>query len=138
MTSRSAPSFCPPGHFAAWPSEWYVLHQRYTDAGPARLQIPTLPAFAAWKTATWAGRGAPRDLWDLHALSRLGAIDEQAADLYRRLGPTNALPDSWVFDRLPPRDRWEADLGGQTRLTLTAPEAAREVEAAWAQLRPAH
>ncbi len=126
----------PPGHFSTWPFEWKDLHQRYSDPGPARLQIPTLPAFAAWKTATWAGRGAPRDLWDLHALSRLGAIDEQAADLYRCLGPTNALPDSWVFDRLPQSERWEADLAGQTRLTLTAGEAAREVEAAWARLRP--
>ncbi|WP_408633000.1 hypothetical protein [Mycobacterium ostraviense] len=38
--------------------------QRYSDAAAAELLVPTLPAFAASKTATWADRLAPRDLSD--------------------------------------------------------------------------
>lgn len=125
----------PDGHFAPWPTEWRDLDQRYSDPPAARLQVPTLAAFAAWKTATWAERGAPRDLWDLQALSRLGAVDDEAAELYRRLGPTNTLPETWVFERLPTREQWQTDLAGQTRLSLTAEDAAREVDRAWAKLR---
>lgn len=65
-----------------WPAEHRVLVQRYSDAPPAELVVPTLAAFATSKTATWADRRAPRDLWDLWALSVIGAIDDIAADLY--------------------------------------------------------
>jgi hypothetical protein len=51
-----------------WPTERRALQQRYHDAPAAELLVPTLPAFAASKTATWADRRAPRDLWDLWAL----------------------------------------------------------------------
>lgn len=75
-----------------WPTERRNLVQRYTDAPAAELLVPTLPAFAASKTATWADRLAPRDLWDLWALSGLGAIDADAEALFRRHGPTNKNP----------------------------------------------
>jgi predicted nucleotidyltransferase component of viral defense system len=55
-----------------WPTERRVLEQRYRDAPPAELIVPTLTAFAASKTATWADRRGPRDLWDLWASAELG------------------------------------------------------------------
>lgn len=61
-----------------WPTERRSLVQRYADAPAAELLVPTLPAFAASKTATWFDRHASRDLWDLWALDRIGAIDAEA------------------------------------------------------------
>lgn len=114
-----------------WPAERRGLVQRYSDAPPAELFVPTLPAFAASKTATWSDRAAPRDLWDLWALSRIGAIDAAAATLYRCYGPTTKNPGSYVF-REPPSDaQWRAQLAGQTRLTVSADEALETVREAW-------
>jgi hypothetical protein len=51
-----------------WPAERRALVQRYTDSPAAELLVPTLPAFAASKTATWADRlRAPRSLGPLGA-----------------------------------------------------------------------
>jgi predicted nucleotidyltransferase component of viral defense system len=116
-----------------WPTERRALVQRYTDAPAAELLVPTLPAFAASKTATWADRLAPRDLWDLWALSRLGAIDADAAALFRRFGPTNQLPGAYLFNRAPSDAEWQAQLAGQTRLTVSAAEALESVREAWRQ-----
>jgi hypothetical protein len=70
-----------------WPSERRTIVQRYADAPATVLLVPTLPAFAASKTSTWADRKGARDLWDLGALSELGAIDRKAAHLYPAMGP---------------------------------------------------
>ncbi|MFC3966071.1 nucleotidyl transferase AbiEii/AbiGii toxin family protein [Nocardia jiangsuensis] len=50
-----------------WPTELRPLEQRYSDAPLARLLVPTLPAFAAAKTATWHDRRAPRDVGSVGA-----------------------------------------------------------------------
>jgi len=121
-----------------WPSERRVLVQRYSDAPPAELVVPTLPAFAASKTTTWADRRAPRDLWDLWALSRIGAIDDSAAKLYRRFGPTNRPPGLHLFERPPSEAEWKSQLAGQTRLTTGASEALDEVRDAWAGVVKPH
>jgi predicted nucleotidyltransferase component of viral defense system len=121
-----------------WPTERRHLVQRYTDAPGAELLVPTLPAFAASKTATWADRLAPRDLWDLWALSRLGAIDADAAALYRRYGPTRKAPGLYLFSRAPSDAEWQSQLAGRIRLTVSAAEALKAVREAWRQaLRPA-
>ncbi|ABM14582.1 nucleotidyl transferase AbiEii/AbiGii toxin family protein [Mycolicibacterium vanbaalenii] len=121
-----------------WPTERRELFQRYADAPAARMLVPTLPAFAASKTATWVDRHAPRDLWDLWALNRLGAIDADAAALFRRYGPTNKAPTLRMFDRAPSDAEWQAQLAGQTRLSVSAAEALAEVREAWQQVgRPA-
>ncbi|WP_369815983.1 nucleotidyl transferase AbiEii/AbiGii toxin family protein [Mycobacterium sp. 852013-51886_SCH5428379] len=100
--------------------------------------MPTLPAFAASKTATWTDRHAARDLWDLWALSRVGAIDADAAAVFRRHGPTNKAPAQHMFDRAPTDAKWQAQLAGQTRLTVSAAEALAAVREAWRQaVRPA-
>jgi len=114
------------------------LVQRYTDPPAAELLVPTLPAFAASKTATWADRLAPRDLWELWALGVLGAIDADAAELYRRYGPTRRAPGRYLFNRAPSDAQWQAQLAGQTRLTVSATQALKVVREAWRQAtRPA-
>lgn len=95
--------------------------------------MPTLAAFAASKTATWFDRHAARDLWDLWALDRIGAIDAEAAALYRRLGPTNRPPALHDFTTAPTQADWQNQLGGQTRLTISPEEALTAVHNAWAQ-----
>lgn len=114
-----------------WPTERRDLVQRYADAPPAAFQVPTLPAFAAGKTATWSDRHAARDLWDLWAMSEISAIDRAAATLFRRYGPTNKDPGDYLF-RIPPSDAdWHAQLAGQTRLTVSAKDAIDSVRKAW-------
>ena len=117
--------------YPPWPTEVVELVQRYADAGPARLRVPTLPAFAAWKTAAWQGRSAARDLWDLWALAGIDAIDAVAARLYVGHGPTGRPPSGWLFDRVPGEVAWRAALGGQTRLSVRAEQAAAVVAEAW-------
>jgi hypothetical protein len=114
-----------------WPAERRLLEQRYSDAPTAELVVPTLPAFAASKTATWADRKAPRDLWDLWALSGIGAIDETALDLFQKFGPTNRPPGDHIFKSPPSDAAWQTQLAGQTRLTVTAAEALTIVRDAW-------
>lgn len=116
-----------------WPSERRGLEQRYRDAPAAELIVPTLPAFAASKTGTWADRRAPRDLWDLWALNRIGAIDAAALELYRRYGPTNQPPGSYIFEIPPSDSEWQSQLAGQTRLTVDATDALTAVREAWAR-----
>ena len=45
-----------PAGQSAWPTEHRPLHQRYSDAPPADLKVPVLPALAASKTAAWHDR----------------------------------------------------------------------------------
>lgn len=116
-----------------WPYEPRVIEQRYRDAPAAKLFVPTLPAFAASKTAAWVDRGAARDLWDLWALSKIGAIDGAAAQLYRRYGPTNRPPGRHVFETSPSDAEWHIQLAGQTRLDVSAGEALAVVRDAWAR-----
>jgi predicted nucleotidyltransferase component of viral defense system len=117
-----------------WPTERRSLEQRYRDAPPAELTVPTLPAFVASKTVTWADRHAPRDLWDLWALNRIGAIDVAALKLYRRYGPTNQPPGDYVFETPPSDAAWQSQLAGQTRLTVDAADALASVREAWARV----
>ncbi|WP_425271204.1 nucleotidyl transferase AbiEii/AbiGii toxin family protein [Mycobacterium gastri] len=117
----------------AWPTKRRSLVQRYADAPTAKLWVPTLPAFAASKTATWTDRHAPRDLWDLWALNGIGAIDAAAVELYRRFRPTNRPPAPNDFTRAPTEAEWQTQLAGQTRLTVSANEALATVRGAWAR-----
>ncbi len=120
-----------PTGVAPWPVELRELVQRYSDAPPARLRVPTAASFAAWKTIAWMDRAAARDLYDLWALAQIGAIDGRAADLFVRYGPTNRPPSERLFDHSPDEAGWRRDLAGQVRLGLTAAEAAEQVRLAW-------
>lgn len=117
--------------YPAWPVARRALEQRYSDAPPARLRVPTRAGFAAWKTVAWAERRAPRDLYDLWGLARIGAIDAEAGKLFVRLGPTNRLPAEHLFAGVLDEQRWRRDLSAQTRLTVEAREALSVVERAW-------
>lgn len=117
-----------------WPTERRPLEQRYRDVPAAELTVPTLPAFAASKTATWAERRAPRDLWDLWALTEIGAIDAAALKLYRRFGPTTQPPGYYLFETPPSDAEWQSQLAGQTRLTVNAADALAALREAWARV----
>jgi predicted nucleotidyltransferase component of viral defense system len=119
--------------YPAWPTSSVRLEQRYSDAPPAQLQVPTPAALVAAKTAAWQDRRAARDLWDLWALATRGHLTAEAADLYARTGPTNRRPEPALFTTAPDEDRWKRDLGGQVRLTVTARDALATVRDAWAR-----
>jgi hypothetical protein len=120
--------------YPQWPTQRVDLVQRYSDAPAAALRVPTATGFVAAKTAAWHDRAAARDLWDLWALAERGHLTAQAADLYARVGPTNRRPDPAAFSQAPTEERWQRDLGGQVRLTVTAAEALAVVRDGWARL----
>lgn len=120
-----------PTGYPPWPTRRQQLVQRYSDVPPAELSVLTRPAFAAAKTSAWLDRGAPRDLYDLWGLARLGALDGEAAALFARLGPTGRPPTPWMFERAPGAENWRVQLGGQTKIAVEAAEALRVVRDAW-------
>lgn len=120
--------------YPPWPTEVRPLIQRYRDAPPASLVVPTLAAFVASKTAAWHDRRAPRDLYDLCALASRAAVDGTAADLFARLGPTGRTPKAWMFDSAPSAADWATQLGGQTRVTVAPDQALAVVRDAWASV----
>lgn len=122
--------------YEPWPTEVRDLDQRYQDAQPATLLVPTVAAFAAWKTVAWHDRAAPRDLYDLWALAQRGHITAHAAELFATHGPIGKPPQPWMFTTAPTDQRWHDQLAAQTRLTITAEEALRAVALAWASVSP--
>ena len=72
--------------YEPWPTETREIEQRYRDAPPAILRVPTLLSFAGWKTASWMDRGAARDLYDLWALDKVGALNAESAGLFATHG----------------------------------------------------
>ena len=114
-----------------WPTEVRDIDQRYSDAPPARLQTLTGAGFAAAKLSAWMDRRAPRDLYDLWAMSERGLIDADALDVFTRCGPQVRPPASWVFTSAPEETAWRRALGHQTRLRVTAAEALASVQEAW-------
>ncbi len=117
--------------YPPWPTEIGALEQRYSDAPPAKLKVPTLSAFAAWKTATWCDRAAPRDLWDLWAIASTHGISAMAADLFRKHGPTGGYPQPWMFTTPHSAAQWNSQLAGQTILRVSAEDALAFVADAW-------
>jgi hypothetical protein len=49
-------------HYEKWPTQIREIEQRYRDAPPAVLQVPTLSAFAGWKMVAWLDRHTLRSL----------------------------------------------------------------------------
>ena len=121
------------GHhdLARWPTEIRAVDLRYSDAPRGvLLRVPTLPASAAMKTAAWVDRRAARDLYDLSGLARIGALDEDAATLFRRATGMRVSPH--MFDTLPPL-AWETQLAHQTRRLPPARQCLTEVRNAYAK-----
>jgi predicted nucleotidyltransferase component of viral defense system len=117
--------------YPRWPIVTRPIEQRYSDAPPATLTVLTRPAFVASKTAAWVDRAASRDLFDLWLLAASGAIDSDAAALFKKYGPTNRVPTSNLFSQSPDETSWRRELSGQTRLEITANEALSSVRDAW-------
>jgi len=116
--------------YPPWPTAVHDIYQRYSDIPPTRLRTPTRDSFAAWKTAAWFERRAPRDLYDLWALALAGALTRSAARLFAThigLG----LPQDHMFTTAPPPQQWHEQLSGQTRLTVGAEDALEVVREAW-------
>ncbi|MBY0443139.1 MAG: nucleotidyl transferase AbiEii/AbiGii toxin family protein [Mycobacteriaceae bacterium] len=118
--------------YQPWPTELRDIEQRYQDAPPATLIVPTIESFVGWKTTAWHMRGASRDLYDLWALAQAGAITAKAADLFAKHGTTGNRPSEFIFAKAPSQEQWQASLSGQTRLEVTAAEALAVVRNAWA------
>jgi hypothetical protein len=100
--------------YPPWPTAIHDIDQRYSDIARTRLRTPVRDSFAAWKTAAWFERHAPRDLYDLWALALAGALTRSAGQLFAThtgLGP----PQDHMFSRVPAERDWQEQLSGQTR-----------------------
>lgn len=117
-----------------WPTQVRDIEQRYSDAPPARLRTLTAAGFAAAKLSTWVERRAPRDLYDLWAMSERGLVDAAALDLFVSHDPLARPPAGWLFDTPLDEDVWRTALGHQTRLRVTASTALATVRDAWLAL----
>lgn len=124
--------------YPSWPLERRDLHQRYSDAAPARLLVPTVPALVAGKTMAWLDRHAARDLFDLWQLAETGAITAAAAELFARHGPTGRPPHARLLGEAPTEEAWLRDVGAQTRLRVTAATALQTVRQAWTRVAASH
>ena len=82
----------------------------------------TQASFVAAKTAAWMDRSSPRDLYDLWALSVQDSIDDEALEIYKRLGPTGSRPSGWVFKTYPSEDEWNEYLQPQGRAVTQLPQ----------------
>lgn len=122
-----------PTGYPRWPSEQMDLVQRYADAPPARLTVPTRSAFVAAKVSAWSDRGAPRDLYDLWALQAQGAFDAEAARLFETIGP-GGRPSAATFTNAPSTGDWERALAHQGRIEVDAESALLAVRSAWSSL----
>jgi predicted nucleotidyltransferase component of viral defense system len=114
-----------------WPTEILDLHQRYTDAPPARLRVLTAEAFVASKVSAWLDRRAARDLYDLAALAQHGHITPAAVHCLSRHGARSTPPSVRVLGGPPSEAAWHQALAHQTRLNLSADEAMNAFKKAW-------
>jgi predicted nucleotidyltransferase component of viral defense system len=110
-----------------WPTENRHLQSRYTDVPETTLTVPTLPAFVGMKLTAWIDRRTARDLYDLAALTRLGAMTTEAFDLAE--AALGYRPGASMIRQKPPGD-WEAQLINQIADPRTAESCLAEVLAA--------
>jgi len=108
--------------YAAWPYAIHSVDLRYSDLpASVNLEVPTLPSFAGMKTGAWMDRHYSRDLYDLAALAKSGALTSDAADLYYEV---QGIPIAPHFFRDAPVDDWHTQLAHQT-VDPGTPESAR-------------
>ncbi|MEX2322430.1 MAG: nucleotidyl transferase AbiEii/AbiGii toxin family protein [Acidimicrobiia bacterium] len=92
-----------------------LVRLRYSDLPDAvGLAVPTLPAFGAMKLAAWEERHAPRDLFDLDSLEKLGGLGDDAIAALRSLRGSAPVRAEYEPARCPSPDTWNAELGHQT------------------------
>lgn len=121
--------------YTPWPTHMAHIEQRYKGIDRTSLRTYTPLAFVCAKTSAWtdATRNAPRDLYDLWALSTQGWINAEAAQLYKSMGPTGSYPFPSLLPSRPPSPaEWQAGLAHQCRVQVEADEAYDVVKRAWA------
>ena len=111
-----------------------AIYQRYADAPPAELLVPTREAVVAMKLIAWVDRRTSRDLYDLMAMADRNMITREAFAVFTTHGQT-ASPLAVRYFRNPPDEaRWIEDLGHQCRLNVTAVRAIERVAGALADI----
>lgn len=121
-------------HYTDWPLQRSAISQRYSGIRDVELTTYTAQGFVGAKTAAWCDttRNAPRDLYDLWALTERGHITPEAAVVYRKHGPTGGFPQAWAFPkRAPSSDEWYDALGHQCIPDVTPDAAFESVVSAW-------
>jgi hypothetical protein len=121
-------------HCTDWPRQTSEVSQRYAGIPNVSLTTYSPEGFACAKTIAWCDttRNAPRDLYDLWAMADRGYITAEAALVYKRFGPTNGFPRTWVFPRRAPSGtEWHDALGNQCIPEVEPDEAYETVISAW-------
>lgn len=94
------------------PTENFQIEQRYSDVPRTSLRVPTFDGFVAMKALAWFDRSAPRDLFDLGALSMVGPVTSTARSVIREvLG--HELSVAMMKKSLP--GDWQSQLAHQTK-----------------------
>ena len=121
-------------NYAFWPSGKTAVSMRYAGMDDLELTTFTTDGFACAKFSAWCDttREAPRDLYDLWAMSRAGFITPHTARIYKKHGPASAYPREWMFpQRAPAYDDWYESLGHQCTPEVGPDEAYEAVVEAW-------
>lgn len=120
--------------YAQWPRQMSRVSMKYEGIDDVELTTLSPEGFACAKLSAWCDttRNAPRDLYDLWAMSREGLIGVAAVKVFREYGPTRGFPREWMFPAGPPSDdQWHASLAHQCIPAVSPGEAFEEVVAAW-------
>jgi hypothetical protein len=116
----------------AWEFIDTAVELRYKDLPHDQVfRCPTAPTFAAMKLAAWSDRRAPRDLFDLAGLARLGTLHDPSVNriFKAKMGIPIIMAD---FSRVPGRtaDAWNTELAAQVGLLPSAEECLTVVRTA--------
>jgi len=120
--------------YTQWPTQNSLIEPRYTDIPEIRMCTYTATAFVGAKTSAWTEttRNAPRDLYDLWALAQHGYITPDAAQEFKKYGPTGGYPEPWLFPTHPPTEEaWLDALRHQCIPQVSATQAYDTVIHAW-------
>lgn len=110
------------------PTALTEIHQRYSDVPSTELLAPTFDGFVAMKALAWFDRGAPRDLFDLDALSQVGEVTRNGRELVSELKGF-PLTKGMLNRRI--AGLWHEELAHQTKLDKTEDECLQRVLAWW-------
>ena len=104
------------------------IHQRYSDAPPTDLKVPTVEGFSAMKLVAWLDRGASRDLFDLEGLTYLRPVSSKIRTLVAELLGLK-LTRGMLNRKI--EGVWRDDLAHQTKLDKTEEECLARVLKWW-------
>lgn len=110
------------------PTNLVDIHQRYSDVSKTQLIVPTFDGFVAMKILAWFDRGAPRDLFDLDRLSRIGAVSSATHDLVEKLRGYR-LTKQMLSRKV--SGLWQEELAHQTKLERSENECLARVLEWW-------